>query len=111
MEGVAPGVQSYSASGQPGDDASIIRGVGSINYNQSALIVVDGVPYLSALSTINPLDIGSVVVLKDATANGVVFVTPRKAPTTRTTWIPTIRITSGVMPPIPMYYYILIDYQ
>lgn len=79
MEGVAPGVQSYSASGQPGDDASIIRGVGSINCNQSALIVVDGVPYLSALSTINPLDIGSVVVLKDATANGVVFVTPRKA--------------------------------
>ena len=88
LEGAAPGVQSYSSSGQPGDDASIIiRGVGSIHGNQSALIVVDGVPYSSALSTINPLDIESVVVSKDAAANalygsraanGVVFVTTKK---------------------------------
>ena len=88
LEGAAPGIQSYSTTGQPGTDASIIiRGVGSINGNQSALIVVDGVPYSSSLSTINPLDIESVVVSKDAAANalygsraanGVVFVTTKK---------------------------------
>ena len=88
LEGAAPGVQSYSSTGQPGLDASIIiRGIGSINGNQSALIVVDGVPYSSSLSTINPLDIESVVVSKDAAANalygaraanGVIFVTTKK---------------------------------
>ncbi len=88
LEGAAPGVQSYSSSGQPGNDATIvIRGLGSINGTTAALIVVDGVPYSSALSTINPLDIESVVVSKDAAANalygsraanGVVFVTTKK---------------------------------
>lgn len=88
LEGAVSGVQSYSSSGQPGNDASIIiRGIGSINAGQTALIVVDGVPYSSALSTINPLDIESVVVSKDASANalygsraanGVVFVTTKK---------------------------------
>lgn len=88
LEGAVAGVQSYSSSGQPGNDASIIiRGIGSINAGQTALIVVDGVPYSSALSTINPLDIESVVVSKDAAANalygsraanGVVFVTTKK---------------------------------
>ena len=88
LEGAVPGIQSYSTTGQPGTDAAIyIRGIGSINGNQSALIVVDGVPYSSALSTINPLDIESVVVSKDAAANalygsraanGVIFVTTKK---------------------------------
>ena len=88
LEGAVTGVQSYSSTGQPGDDASIIiRGIGSINGTQTALIVVDGVPYSSALSTINPLDIESIVVSKDAAANalygsraanGVVFVTTKK---------------------------------
>ena len=88
LEGTVAGVQSYSDSGQPGKDAAIlIRGVGSINGTTAALIVVDGVPYSSSLSTINPLDIESVVVSKDAAANalygsraanGVVFVTTKK---------------------------------
>ena len=88
LEGAVPGIQSYSTTGQPGTDAAIyIRGIGSINGNQAALIVVDGVPYSSALSTINPLDIESVVVSKDAAANalygsraanGVIFVTTKK---------------------------------
>lgn len=88
LEGAVAGIQSYSTTGQPGTDAAIyIRGIGSINGNQSALIVVDGVPYSSALSTINPLDIESVVVSKDAAANalygsraanGVIFVTTKK---------------------------------
>ena len=88
LEGAVAGVSSYSDSGQPGQDATImIRGIGSINAGKSALIVVDGVPYSSSLSTINPLDIESVVVSKDAAANalygsraanGVVFVTTKK---------------------------------
>ena len=88
LEGAVPGIQSYSTTGQPGTDAAIyIRGIGSINGNQAALIVVDGVPYSSALSSINPLDIESVVVSKDAAANalygsraanGVIFVTTKK---------------------------------
>ena len=88
LEGAVAGVQSYSSTGQPGQDASIlIRGIGSINGTTGALIVVDGVPYSSSLSTINPLDIESVVVSKDAAANalygsraanGVVFVTTKK---------------------------------
>ena len=88
LEGAVPGIQSYSTTGQPGTDAAIyIRGIGSINGKQDALIVVDGVPYSSALSSINPLDIESVVVSKDAAANalygsraanGVVFVTTKK---------------------------------
>ena len=88
LDGAVAGIQSYSSSGQPGDDSSIvIRGIGSINASQTALIVVDGVPYPSSLSTINPLDIESVVVSKDAAANalygsraanGVVFVTTKK---------------------------------
>jgi len=88
LEGAVAGIQSYSSSGQPGQDASIvIRGIGSLNASQTALIVVDGVPYSSSLSTINPLDIESVVVSKDAAANalygsraanGVVFVTTKK---------------------------------
>ena len=88
LEGAVPGIQSYSTTGQPGTDAAIyIRGIGSIKGNQAALIVVDGVPYSSALSSINPLDIESVVVSKDAAANalygsraanGVIFVTTKK---------------------------------
>ena len=88
LEGAAPGVQTYSDSGQPGFDSSIvIRGIGSINGTTGALIVVDGVPYSSALTTINPLDIESMVVSKDAAANalygsraanGVVFITTKK---------------------------------
>lgn len=93
LEGAVAGIQSYSTTGQPGTDAAIyIRGIGSINGNQAALIVVDGVPYSSALSTINPLDIESVVVSKDAAANalygsraanGVIFVTTKKGAATR----------------------------
>ncbi|MCH5335760.1 MAG: TonB-dependent receptor, partial [Alistipes sp.] len=88
LEGSVPGIQVFKDSGQPGYDSDIIiRGFGSINGSKGALIVVDGVPYSSALTTINPLDIESVVVSKDAAANalygsraanGVVFVTTKK---------------------------------
>ena len=88
LDGAVAGIQTFSSTGQPGTDATIyIRGMGSINGNKGALIVVDGVPYSSSLTTINPLDIESVVVSKDAAANalygsraanGVIFVTTKK---------------------------------
>ncbi len=88
LEGMSAGVQ-VSSSGQPGSDATIrIRGFGSINASQSPLYVVDGAPYDGSLSSINPADIESMTVLKDASsaalygaraANGVVMITTKRA--------------------------------
>jgi TonB-linked SusC/RagA family outer membrane protein len=91
LEGVAPGVQVTGIDGQPGIDMSIrVRGLGSTNEGSSnALIVIDGVPMqnANALTTINPNDIASMSVLKDAAstslygsrgANGVVLITTKK---------------------------------
>ena len=88
LEGAMSGVQIAQSSGQPGASATIhVRGIGSISANQSALIVVDGVPYEGSLNQIAPSDIESMTVLKDAAANslygargsnGVVLVTTKK---------------------------------
>ena len=91
LEGSIPGLQVASIDGQPGVDMGIrIRGIGSGTQNNSnALIVIDGVPNTNsnALSTLNPKDIESVTVLKDAAstalwgsrgANGVVMVTTKR---------------------------------
>ncbi|HEY9256641.1 TonB-dependent receptor [Chitinophaga sp.] len=95
LQGLAAGVQSTSTSGQPGSDATIrIRGVGSINASADPLYVLDGVPYGGSLSAINPSDIESVSVLKDAAssalygsrgANGVIIITTKKGKTAGTT--------------------------
>ena len=53
LQGTVAGLQSFSSSGQPGSDATIlIRGVGSVNASTNPLYVVDGVPYDGALSSI-----------------------------------------------------------
>lgn len=88
LEGTVAGVQSTSGSGQPGSGASmVIRGFGSISASNTPLYVVDGVPFDGALNTINPNDIESVTVLKDASAgalygsrgaNGVVMITTKR---------------------------------
>ncbi|HEY0895033.1 MAG TPA: TonB-dependent receptor [Sphingobacteriaceae bacterium] len=98
LQGRVAGLQSIGASGQPGSSQDIrIRGVGSMSASSSPLFVIDGVPINSgdlsrntttanALSGINPNDIESVTVLKDASAaaiygsraaNGVIVVTTR----------------------------------
>ncbi len=72
MSGQVAGVQSISNSGQPGSSAKIrIRGIGSMSSDNSPLYVVDGVPYDSDISAINPQDIESMTVLKDASANAI----------------------------------------
>lgn len=86
LQGRAPGVL-VSGSGAPGEAAKIrIRGFGSINGQSDPLYVIDGVPTNDA-SRVNPNDVESIQVLKDATsasiygaraANGVVIVTTKQ---------------------------------
>ena len=86
LKGKVSGVQITQASGQPGSGSQIkIRGVGTIN-NSDPLYIVDGMPVDGGIDYLNPTDIASVEILKDAAsaaiygaraANGVVLVTTR----------------------------------
>lgn len=86
LQGQAPGVQITSTSGQPGEDMRVvIRGLGTIG-NANPLYVVDGV-LTNDIAYLNPADIESIDVLKDAAsaaiygsqaANGVILVTTRQ---------------------------------
>ena len=88
LDGTVAGLQTTSGGGQPGDGAKlVIRGFGSINANNDPLYVLDGVPYDGDISAINPADIESMSVLKDASAsalygargaNGVVIITTKR---------------------------------
>lgn len=88
LEGNTSGVQVSSALGQPGESASIrIRGFGSVNASNAPLYVVDGAVYNGNLGDINPSDIESMTVLKDAAStslygssagNGVILITTKK---------------------------------
>ena len=96
LRGKSAGVVVTSGSGMPGSGATIrIRGTASLNAEQSPLIVIDGLPVSNdgisgmsdPLSSINPEDIESFSVLKDASAtaiygsrasNGVIVITTKK---------------------------------
>ena len=88
LQGTVAGLQSFSSSGQPGSEATIlVRGVGSVNASTDPLYVVDGVPYDGTLSSIASSDIASITVLKDAAsaalygsrgANGVIMITTKQ---------------------------------
>ena len=89
LAGEVAGVQVVNTSGQPGTNASIrIRGIGSIYGSSAPLYVIDGVQYQAGdISSIDPGDIASTTVLKDATAtalygsrgaNGVIVITTKK---------------------------------
>jgi TonB-linked SusC/RagA family outer membrane protein len=103
LNGKIAGVQITTVSGQAGSTSSIrVRGIGSMNASNDPLYVIDGVPVQSGsagnlssylytsnniMSTINPSDIESVTVLKDAAAsalygsraaNGVIVITTKK---------------------------------
>lgn len=88
LQGRVAGMEITSAGGEPGEGMSIrIRGTRSINASNDPLIVVDGVmDAVESFSDINPEDIKSVSVLKDASstalygargANGVIIVTTK----------------------------------
>jgi TonB-linked SusC/RagA family outer membrane protein len=88
LQGRASGVQVIQTNSAPGGNISIrIRGTNSINSSNEPLFVVDGFPGAGDLNTINPQDIESIEILKDASstaiygsrgANGVVLITTRK---------------------------------
>jgi len=104
IQGRAAGVQVTSAGGQPGSSINVvIRGVATINGTTQPLYIVDGVQLLTgsisgvatldALSSINPDDIESIEILKDAAsaaiygslaANGVVIVTTKRGKSGKT---------------------------
>jgi len=104
LTGEVAGVTIINGSGQPGTTPTVrIRGYGSVNGNRAPLYVVDGVPFSGSLNSINPADIKSTTVLKDATAtaiygsrgaNGVVLITT-KAGTSGESYIE-VDIKSGI---------------
>ena len=72
LAGQMSGVQIISSNGAPGSDATIrIRGIGSMSASNAPLYILDGVPYDGSISSINPADIESMTVLKDAAANAI----------------------------------------
>lgn len=88
LYGKIAGVQVINSNGLPGGSSTIqIRGINSISANSSPLIVIDGIPLPNYdLNLINPSDIASIEILKDAAsaaiygsrgANGVVLVTTK----------------------------------
>lgn len=87
MQGRSPGVQVINNDGAPGGGVQVqIRGVGSLGSNDP-LYVVDGYPVTGGINTINPSDIASIDILKDASAtaiygnrgsNGVVIITTKR---------------------------------
>ena len=115
--GKAPGVQVTQTSGEAGSVPSIrIRGIGSMNASNEPLYVIDGVPVVSGdagqmsdyiyatnnvMNTLNPNDIESITILKDAAAsslygsraaNGVVVINTKKGKTGK----PKINLTSSI---------------
>ena len=90
LSGASAGVQVISGTGDPTSSSPTIRirGVGSMSASNSPLIVVDGVPFEGSISDINPQDVESMSVLKDASAsaiyghrgaNGVILITTKRA--------------------------------
>ncbi len=88
LEGASPGVTATASGGQPGSSQNIrIRGFSSFGASNSPLYIVDGIPTSGNLNNINPADIESISILKDASstalygnkaANGVVLITTKR---------------------------------
>lgn len=121
MQGRVAGVQVTSNSGQPGGTLNVqIRGVGSINAGTQPLYIVDGVQVAAgglsgqgsqnALASINPNDIASIEVLKDAAsasiygaqaANGVVLITTKRGGNEKTKL--RLSVQEGIVQPMELY--------
>ena len=94
--GAVPGVMiQTNAAGANPDQSIMIRGRSSISADNQPLIIVDGIPYGGSMSDINPKDIGSVEILKDASAaaiygsrgsNGVILITTKEGKSGKTTF-------------------------
>ncbi|MDV3307948.1 MAG: TonB-dependent receptor [Cyclobacteriaceae bacterium] len=88
LQGRLPGVEFSQTSSQPGATMQIrVRGTRSLTASNDPLIVLDGIPFVGTIADINPNDIKSIDILKDASAtaiygsrgaNGVILVTTHK---------------------------------
>ena len=88
IEGAVAGVTVSNTSSVPGSTPNVqIRGINSINASTSPLIIVDGIPFVGNINYINPSDISSMEILKDASAvaiygtrgsNGVILITTKR---------------------------------
>lgn len=111
LQGRAAGVEVLSSGNRPGDGVNVrIRGRRSFNAGNDPLYVVDGIPLSGGINDINPQDIQSMEILKDASstaiygsrgANGVVIITTKKGAPGKTS----INFDSyyGVSKPIDLY--------
>ena len=105
IEGNAPGVQVSNTTGTPGSDPAIlIRGINTINGTTAPLYVVDGVIYNGSIADINPSDVESMSVLKDAAscalygakgANGVILITTKRGKRTGKVDV-TVQVNQGM---------------
>jgi len=88
LEGAVAGVSISQSSAAPGSTPSIsVRGASSINASTNPLVILDGMPFNGSVNNINPNDIASMEILKDASAvaiygtrgsNGVILITTKK---------------------------------
>ena len=88
LQGSIPGLDVVATGHNPGDEASILlRGRRSFSASNSPLLILDGIPYYGDMKDINPYDIESIDVLKDASstaiygsrgANGVIIITTKR---------------------------------
>ena len=112
LGGRVPGVISLQTSGEPGKNISDfwIRGIGTFGANQGALVLIDGLE--GDLSQIDPADIESFSVLKDASAtavygtrgaNGVVLVTTKRGTADKLTITGRVNLTVSHLQKMPEY--------
>jgi len=107
IEGTTAGIRISQTSSVPGSSAGVqIRGINSINASSSPLTVIDGVPFSNlggSMNDINPNDIESIEILKDASAvavygtrgsSGVILITTKRGKTGK----PTIRYSTYAGP-------------
>ncbi|MEP2059365.1 MAG: TonB-dependent receptor [Maribacter litoralis] len=94
LKGKVAGLDVYNGGNEPGSDVTIrLRGERSIGADNSPLIVLDGIPINGGLNEINPSDVSSIEILKDASAtaiygsrasNGVILITTKRGITGET---------------------------
>ncbi len=94
LNGTVTGLNMVESNSFGSEPSITIRGIGSLNAGTSPLIVLDGLPYNGYMNDLNPADIASITVLKDAAsnalygargANGVILITSKNAERGKTT--------------------------
>lgn len=112
LGGRAAGVISLQGSGEPGKNISEfwVRGIGTFGANSSALVLIDGLE--GSINTIDPADVESFSILKDASAtavygvrgaNGVVLVTTKRGQAGKLNITGRVNATANFLPRLPNY--------